>query len=336
MFIESSIAIKNRDFPVNSVRKELDEVEKIISRQVDKFDTELQDYMDYICKTSGKRIRPVLAILAAGAHGKISEKNLTIGVIVELIHMATLVHDDVIDEADARRNQATPNYKWGNGMAVLLGDALFCHALLLSTEFDDLNICQKVGSAAKVVCEGEIIQSTKRFDASITQEEYLRIIGEKTGALFAIACSLSGRISGASEEEEKALYQYGWNLGTVYQLYDDCLDLVGDESQSGKTLRTDLKKGKLTLPLLKLLRGDDKEVTTLLNKKIKEQTPIFIQDIADSPAYPIAVNDTIQLGKNLLNDAVSGIAYLSESKFSKALIQTAAFIEDLLEKCRIK
>jgi len=334
MLSNVAIAINNRDFPTKTVRKELDEVEKIIREQVAKFDPELNEYMSYICETAGKRIRPVLAILAAGAHGSIQRDNLTLGVIVELIHMATLVHDDVIDEADSRRNRATPNNKWGNGIAVLLGDTLFCHALLLSTEFNDLDICRKVGTAAKVVCEGEVIQSTTRFDPSITQEKYLRIIGEKTGALFAIACSLSGKLSGATEEQEKALYEFGWNLGTVYQLYDDCLDLVGDESSSGKTLRTDLKKGKLTLPLLKLMKGDDLAVRSLLEEKISQESPIDIQDIANSPAYPKAINDTVALGQDLLNQALNGISYLEDNKFSKALAQTAAFVEDLLIKCK--
>ncbi|WP_276308437.1 polyprenyl synthetase family protein [Rubritalea profundi] len=137
------------------VRKEIKQVEKQISEQVKAFDSEVEPYIDYICNTSGKRIRPALAILAGGALGKISDDNLKIGVIFELIHMATLVHDDIIDEADTRRKTPTPNAKWGNGMAVLLGDALFSHALLLATEFGSIDICRKVGTASREVCQAK-------------------------------------------------------------------------------------------------------------------------------------------------------------------------------------
>jgi len=200
--------------PFELVRPEIRKVEKQIAEQVNAFDPAVAPYIDYICNTSGKRIRPALAILTGGALGAITEENLKIGVVLELIHMATLVHDDIIDEATTRRKELTANAKWGNGMAVLLGDALFSHALLLATEFDDIEINRKVGRASREVCEGEVIQSQRRFDLTLTKEDYFKVISMKTGALFAAATGISANLSGADEVTEKALYDYGMKLGT--------------------------------------------------------------------------------------------------------------------------
>ena len=236
--------------PFKLVKQELKDVEAQIRDQVLAFDPAVAPYIDYICNTSGKRIRPILSILVGGATGGVKPAHLTIGVILELIHMSTLVHDDIIDGADTRRQVPTANAKWGNGMAVLLGDALFSHSLLLATNFNSIEICRKVGQASREVCEGEVMQTQRRFDFTLTKEDYFHIIELKTGALFAAATSIPAALSEVNQETQDMLYDYGMKLGTAYQIYDDCLDLVGSEEQVGKTLRTDLEKGKLTLPLL--------------------------------------------------------------------------------------
>src|SRR5690606_36290518 len=152
-------------------------------------------------------------------------------------HMATLVHDDISDGATTRRMVPTANAKWGAGLSVLLGDALFSHALTLATDFKNLDICRKVGLASREVCQGEIIQTQRRFDLTLTKEDYFRIIEMKTGALFASATGLAAKLSGLEEAGEKRFYDYGMKLGTAYQIYDVCLDLVGSEEVVGKTLR---------------------------------------------------------------------------------------------------
>ena len=184
------------------------------------------------------------------------------------------MHDDIIDGADTRRKVPTANAKWGNGMAVLLGDALFSHSLLLATEFDDIEICRKVGKASREVCQGEVMQTQRRFDLTLTKKDYFRIIEMKTGALFAAATGIAASLSNVSEEVEQKLYDYGMKLGTAYQIYDDCLDLVGTEAEVGKTLRTDLEKGKLTLPLLNLIEKASPAQRDKLNKRIIEQQPL--------------------------------------------------------------
>ncbi|WP_018970095.1 polyprenyl synthetase family protein [Rubritalea marina] len=315
------------------VRKEIKQVEKQISEQVRAFDPEIEAYIDYICNTSGKRIRPALAILAGGALGSINNDNLKIGVIFELIHMATLVHDDVIDEAETRRKIATPNAKWGNGMAVLLGDALFSHSLLLATEFGKIEICAKVGKASREVCQGEVLQTQKRFDISLSVDEYFRIIAMKTGALFAASASISASLSGADEATEANIYAFGLNLGTAFQIYDDCLDLVGSEDTVGKTLRTDLEKGKLTLPLLKLLESASPETKKQLTNDIKAERPLDFESLVGNTAYTAAIQDSLDTASQMLEDGRAKLHGLPDNKYTEGLIEITQYLEGLIRQC---
>lgn len=324
----------NSKIPIKLVKRELKEVETQIRDQVRAFDPSVEPYIEYICNTSGKRIRPILSILAGGATGGVTADHVKIGVILELIHMSTLVHDDIIDGADTRRQVPTANAKWGNGMAVLLGDALFSHSLLLATEFDDIDICRKVGKASREVCEGEVIQTQRRFDLTLTKEDYFRIIEMKTGALFAAATGITAYLSGVSEEVEDMLYDYGLKLGTAYQIYDDCLDLVGTEAQVGKTLRTDLEKGKLTLPLLNLLEKADHAQREKLNKRIIEQQPLDLPVLIGIAEYEGSVESSLDTAAKMLAEARDDIGVLAPSEWRDGLEQITYYLDGLLNKCR--
>ena len=320
--------------PSKMVKKELKAVESQIREQVTAFDPAVVPYIDYICNTSGKRIRPTLSILAGGATGGVSEHHLRIGVILELIHMSTLVHDDIIDGAETRRQVPTANAKWGNGMAVLLGDALFSHSLLLATEFEDIDVCRKVGLASRQVCEGEVLQTQRRFDLTLTKKDYFHIIELKTGALFAAATGIPAALSGTSREIEQKLYDYGMKLGTAYQIYDDCLDLVGSEDEVGKTLRTDLEKGKLTLPLLNLLEKADPKQRELLNKRIIEQEPLDLPVLIGIAEYEGSVASSLNTASSLLIEARDNLEVLEPSQWRDGLEQVTYYLDSLLEKCR--
>jgi octaprenyl-diphosphate synthase len=320
--------------PFELVRPEIRKVDKQIREQVEAFDPKVAPYIDYICNTSGKRIRPALAILTGGALGSITEENIKIGVVLELIHMATLVHDDIIDEATTRRKELTANAKWGNGMAVLLGDALFSHALLLATEFDDIEINRKVGRASREVCEGEVIQSQRRFDMTLTKEDYFKVISMKTGALFAAATGISANLSGADKETEQALYDYGMKLGTAYQIYDDCVDLVGSEDTIGKTLGTDLEKGKLTLPMLTLLENATEDQRKKLNKRIIEQEALDFEVLVGIADYAGAIESALDTAAAMLVEARDGLKCLADSKYTTGLIDITRYLDDLINKCR--
>ena len=321
-------------FPFELVRPELEKVEVAIREQIRAFDPAVEPYVAYICNTSGKRIRPALSILAGGATGGVHENHLKLGVILELVHMASLVHDDIMDGANTRRMVPTANAKWGNALSVLLGDALFSHALTLATDFESIDICRKVGKAAREVCEGEIMQTQRRFDLALSKADYFRIIEMKTGALFAAATGLAGKLSGVGEEAEQRLYNYGMKLGTAYQIYDDCLDLVGSEEVVGKTLRTDLAKGKLTLPILNLLESSSESQRTKLNKRILAQEALDLPVLVGIAEYEGAIESAIDTGLNLLNESREDIEQLGESVHADALIQITRFMANLLEKCR--
>jgi octaprenyl-diphosphate synthase len=223
-----------------------------LNKQVAAFDPELIPYADYALNGQGKHLRPVLVALTANALGKQSEAHVTVAVIIEMVHLATLVHDDVMDEAEIRRGQLTLAANWGNEIAVLFGDCLFAQALKLAASFPTPEVCRAVAMATHTVCSGEIMQTRHRRDFQFTREQYFKVLEMKTAELFALSSELSACLSGTSPEQRQALRQFGLFFGTAYQVYDDCIDLFGSETAAGKSLGTDLAKGKLTLPVLVL------------------------------------------------------------------------------------
>ncbi len=321
-------------FPFEMVRPELERVEIAIRDQIRSFDPAIEPYVSYVCNTSGKRIRPALAILVGGATGGVADDHVKLGVIMELIHMATLVHDDIIDDANTRRMVPTANAKWGNSLSVLLGDALFSHALTLATDYGCAEICRKVGTASREVCQGEIIQTQRRFDLTFTKEDYFKVIGMKTGALFGASCGLAARLSGHGEELEDRMYDYGMKLGTAYQIYDDCLDLVGSEEVVGKTLRTDLLKGKLTLPILNLLEAASEAQRIKLNKRILNQEPLDLPVLLGIAEYEGAVESAVDTGIKMLKQCREDLDLLRDSDYTDALRQITYFLEGLFGQCR--
>ncbi|HUI06407.1 MAG TPA: polyprenyl synthetase family protein [Verrucomicrobiae bacterium] len=236
------------------IATELPRVEEALACQVRGFDHRLGDYIQYILGGTAKRLRPSLTLLAGGATGRVTDEHITLAVIVELVHVATLVHDDVLDEADLRHQLPTSNSRWGNEISVLLGDCLFAHALRLAAGYPTTEVCRKISEATNTVCSGEILQTQRRFDLGLTLDQYLAIVHMKTGALFGVSCELGAMLNAAPADAVKSMYEFGSNLGIAYQIYDDCLDIFGQERQAGKSLGTDMKKGKLTLPFLLLLQ----------------------------------------------------------------------------------
>ena len=239
-----------------------------------------------------------------------------------------------MDGADTRRGEPTASAKWGNSLSVLLGDCLFAHALTLSTEFEDAELSRKIARAASDVCTGEIIQTQRRFDLNLKVSEYYKIIEMKTAALFAVATELGARLSGASEEIQKNLYDFGLKLGTAYQIYDDCLDLVGDEKVVGKTLGTDLEKGKLTLPLLNLIREATEAQKAKLNKLLLQNEPLETSVLAGIADYEGALESAIDEARELLEGARGDLVGLEESDYRRALVQVTDYVDSLLDDCQ--
>jgi octaprenyl-diphosphate synthase len=221
--------------------------------QLNAFEPEIRAMADYCIDTSGKRIRPALVFTSGWKGDEISSDLVRIAGVVELVHLASLVHDDIMDEAEVRRNRRTAVREYGATAAVLLGDALFSHALNLATRFPTTEVCQAVSESMRKVCAGEIIQTLRRGSTNITRADYERIIDLKTAELFRVSCYLGSRFAGYPTEFVEAAASFGRHLGIAYQLYDDLADFFGDEKRIGKTLGTDLASGKITLPLLALM-----------------------------------------------------------------------------------
>lgn len=267
------------------INAELYAVEERIRAQSRAFDPAVEGYVAYAVESHGKRLRPALALLAGGATGNIGPEHFDLAVVVELIHAATLIHDDILDSADLRRGQPTANAKWGNSLSVLLGDCLFAHALKLASGFRSSEMMRRMAEAASEVCSGEIMQTQRRFDLKLSVPDYYRIIEMKTGALFAVATELGAFLNGTTPALIGAMRNFGLRFGTAFQIYDDVLDLAGDQARAGKTLGSDLRKGKLTLPVLYLLQnsepqerdricgiilqGSDEEIASLVGRAVE-------------------------------------------------------------------
>jgi octaprenyl-diphosphate synthase len=224
---------------------------------VDEFDPAIEPYAEYALNGNGKNLRPALVALSANALDKVGDAHVTVAVIIEMVHLATLVHDDVMDEGEIRRGRPTLAANWGNDIAVLFGDCLFAQALKLAASFPTSEICRAVATATNTVCSGEILQTQHRRNFKFSRTEYFRVLEMKTAELFALSCELAAFLSGSTAPQRAAFRQFGLAFGTAYQIYDDCVDLFGSESAAGKSLGTDLAKGKLTLPVLYLWERAD-------------------------------------------------------------------------------
>ena len=235
------------------IGSELREVEQIFQDEIGTRHPFVREVLAHMAGYRGKRLRPVLLLLSAQAAGGIEQLHLVLAAVVEMIHTATLVHDDVLDEATTRRHVATINSRWTNETSVLLGDYLFTHAFHLASSFGDATACRMIGRATNIVCEGEMAQVADCGNLTLTEEQYLDIIEAKTAELCAISCALGGHYAGASPAHCDALDGFGRSLGIAFQIADDLLDVVGSEHKTGKSLGTDLQKQKLTLPIIHLL-----------------------------------------------------------------------------------
>lgn len=274
------------------IRTDLAQVERILQREL----RNRHGYIDGLVKHSfhlgGKRLRPALVLLAAQAVGTVTPAHHTLAAVVEMIHTATLVHDDVLDEATVRRHLPTVNARWDTQSSVLLGDYLFTHAFYLSSTLGTTFACETIGRATNTVCEGELRQVASRGRFDLSEDEYLEIIEAKTASLCACCCRLGAHYAGAAPPLEESLAHFGLELGIAFQIADDVLDLVGHESQTGKSLGTDLEKQKLTLPLIRLLdrlepheRGD---LVAVLSRPGDDRREALNRWLAESDALSYA------------------------------------------------
>jgi octaprenyl-diphosphate synthase len=235
------------------IREELAAVERILRTELRSDYPFVDRLVKHSVRLGGKRLRPALLLLSAQATGTVAEDHLKLAAVVEMIHTATLVHDDVLDEAQLRRHVDSVNARWGNESSVLLGDYLFTHSFYLASTLSSTFACRTIGRATNITCEGELRQVHASGNFDLAEDEYLGIIEAKTAELCACSCLLGAHYAGASAEAQQALSDYGRDLGIAFQIADDLLDVLGDEQTVGKSLGTDLEKRKATLPLIHAL-----------------------------------------------------------------------------------
>jgi octaprenyl-diphosphate synthase len=302
-----------------------------LSNQVDAFEPEIAEYARYALTAQGKQLRPLLVAHSAGASGEVRDSHVTVAVIIEMVHLATLVHDDLMDEARIRRGRPTLAANWGNDISVLLGDCLFAHALKLAAEFPTPEICRAVAHATNTVCSGEILQTQGRRNFQISRGEYFRILSMKTAELFSLSCGLGAMLSGAGETDRDALELYGRKFGIAYQIYDDCLDLCGSERLVGKSLGTDLAKGKLTLPLILAIERCEPAERRELERFLGDWQPSFFQRVLELLGKYRALEDARGIVHDYLDESREALRDLPVSASRDSLFSLAGFLSQQTE-----
>ena len=318
------------------VKPYLDALDVYLQSQVQELEPEVQDHVRYVFGHSGKRLRPMLVAYSGwqGPAVKCSQALVTLGSVIELVHLATLVHDDILDEAETRHRQETAAKKYGPAAAVLIGDVLFSHALKLAAEFDTNEVCRSVAQATSRVCAGEIAQTYQRGEVNYSREFYFRVIQLKTAELFEVSCRLGAKIAGYPEAFSEAAGLFGRHVGIAYQIFDDLVDLYADESMIGKTLGTDLDKGKFTLPLLLLLEKLPEQERDRLMARFKagDQTVSadFTKRLHDFPIF----EEVVATFEAELSKATDAVAPFSDLPPVASLQQIAELVRAQLGRIR--
>ncbi len=288
---------------------------------------EVNHLVEYISARSGKMIRPGLVFLAGLCCGSITNEHVRVAAIIEMIHNATLLHDDVIDEGRIRRGSPTINSLWGNETAVLLGDLLLSRVFTMSAELES-PVAKVIAAAAVRLCEGELRQTVQKNEWQVSESEYIDAITEKSAVLFSTACYLGGLLAGASPSQGRSLAEFGLNAGIAFQMTDDLLDIVGDENKTGKTLGSDIGTHKLTLAIIHLLRTVDKSEKNAIissyleNKDARAGRDALVKIMDRTGSLDYARSRT----QEWVAEAIRALRYLDRNEAREALIETAQFM----------
>jgi octaprenyl-diphosphate synthase len=254
------------------IRADLEQVDCEFVRHVESQVSVIPQIGRYIQTSGGKRVRPAVLLMAARLSGYQGDRAVLYAAVVEFIHTATLVHDDIIDDSALRRGRAAVHSRWGNDITVLLGDYLYIKSMAMALTHDTLDLVRLLCDVTLRMIEGELYQLTKNGDADITEDEHFDIIRRKTAYLFGGCAQIGGMLGGVSSEQERALHEYGFNLGIAFQIVDDMLDFTGDLKAVGKPIGADLREGKMTLPLIHLLRSGDEVGTKIVRDIMSSRT----------------------------------------------------------------
>ncbi|CFR18884.1 octaprenyl diphosphate synthase [Yersinia kristensenii] len=274
----------------------------------------------YIISGGGKRIRPMIAVLVARALGYQGTKHITVAALIEFIHTATLLHDDVVDESDMRRGKATANAAFGNAASVLVGDYIYTRSFQMMTSLESLRVLTLMSAATNVIAEGEVLQLMNCNNPDITEENYMQVIYSKTARLFEAASQSAAILSDATPEQELTLQNYGRYLGTAFQLIDDLLDYSSDGTTLGKNTGDDLNEGKPTLPLLHAMRNGTSEQAAMIRQAIEEGNGRHLLDpVLVAMQQCGSLDYTRQRAEEEADKAIAALQILPESEYRLAL-----------------
>lgn len=303
----------------------MDIVDDVIREKLHSHVLLIRQVSEYIINSGGKRLRPALVILSAGAFGYSGKFQYNLAAVIEFIHTATLLHDDVVDESELRRNKETANALFGNAASVLVGDFLYSRAFQMMVEVDNMRIMQVLADATNTIAEGEVLQLLNCRDPHVTEENYLQVIRYKTAKLFEAASRLGAILGNATAEEEDAMAIYGMHLGTAFQLIDDMLDYSGNNQDTGKNLGDDLAEGKPTLPLIYAMRVGTSEQASIIRKAIEDGGKDGFQPVLNVIQQTTALDYAKQCAEAEIATAVAAIASLPDSENKTCLLQLATF-----------
>ncbi len=285
----------------------------------------VREVAEYIIGSGGKRLRPALVLLSAGAFGYQGTHHHQLAAVVEFIHTATLLHDDVVDASELRRGNPTANALFGNAASVLVGDFVYSRAFQMMVEVQSMRVMQVLAEATNVIAEGEVLQMMTCHNAGIDEHAYLRVIRYKTAKLFEAATRLGAILGGATPEEEAAMASYGMHLGTAFQLIDDVLDYSGDNTATGKNVGDDLAEGKPTLPLIYAIKHGSAAEAALIMKAIEQGGLSELQQVIAAIQRSGALDYTRHQAEAEAITAGAALAALPNSKYRDSLLQLADF-----------
>jgi octaprenyl-diphosphate synthase len=285
----------------------------------------IRQVSEYIINSGGKRLRPALVILSAGAFRYAGKFHYNLAAIVEFIHTATLLHDDVVDASELRRSKATANALFGNAASVLVGDFLYSRAFQMMVEVNNMRVMRVLADATNTIAEGEVLQLLNCRDPDVDEENYLRVIRYKTAKLFEAATRLGAILGNATPAEEEAMATYGMHLGTAFQLTDDMLDYSGDYHETGKNLGDDLAEGKPTLPLIYAMRVGSGAQSATIREAIERGGEDGFQPVLDVIQQTGALNYARQRAQAESDTASAAIMSLPESDYKECLLQLTTF-----------
>ncbi len=313
----------NTDEILDLCRLDMDQVNRVIRHRLQSDVALVNQLGHYIIDSGGKRFRPLLVVLSARAHGYQGDLHHLVAAIIEFIHTATLLHDDVVDESSLRRGRETANELFGNAASVLVGDFLYSRAFEMMVDVDSMKVMAILANTTNVIAEGEVMQLMNVHDADTTEARYIDVIHCKTAKLFEAATRLGAVLAGRDEAQEQAMARYGMHLGTAFQLIDDVLDYTSSSADMGKNVGDDLAEGKPTLPLIHAISRGSADQTALIRKAIEQGGYDYIDQVQDIIHATGALEYTASVATREAELAISELGHIEDSDFKQALVSLA-------------